>query len=129
MFDQLPHDRGYEPTWHPVSRLLFMAVLDGKSSTAEGSHAILHHLGDHAALPYDTVETAMKAASMVDTGVADLASLHQRLGEAMAKVGLPATPQQPSPHEGGMVSEFVLVHGVLGESRHAPLARWKLGRA
>lgn len=129
MFDQLPHDRGYEPTWHPVSRLLFMAVLEGKSSPTEGSHAILHHLGDHAALPYDVVETAMKAASMVDAGTSDLSSLHQRLGEAMAKVGLPVTTQQVSPGEGESVREFVLMHGVLGENRHVPLARWKLGSA
>lgn len=129
MFDQRPHDRGYEPTWHPVSRLLFMAVLEGKSSTTEGSHAILHHLGDHAALPYDVVETAMKAASMVDASTGDLASLQQRLGDAMAKVGLPATAQQVPPHDGGAVREFVLVQGLLGESRHVPLARWKLGGA
>ena len=129
MFDQLPHDRGYEPTWHPVSRLLFMAVLEGKSSTTEGTHAILHHLGDHAALPYDVVETAMKAASMVDASTGDLASLQQRLGDAMAKVGLPATAQQVAPRDGGAVREFVLVQGLLGESRHVPLARWKLGGA
>lgn len=129
MFDQLPHDRGYEPAWRPVSRLLFMAILEGKPSATEGSHAILHHLGDHAALPYDAVETAMKAASMVDPGTSDLASLHQRLGEAMAKVGLPATPQQLSPREGGTVRELVLVQGLLDESHDVPLARWKLGRA
>jgi hypothetical protein len=129
MFDQLPHDRGYEPAWRPVSRLLFMAVLEDKSSTTEGSHAILHHLGDHAALPYDVLETAMKAASMVDASTGDLASLHQRLGEAMEKVGLPVTTQQLLPGDGETVREFVLVHALLGESRHAPLARWKIGRA
>ena len=56
-------------------------------------------------------------------------SLQQRLGDAMAKVGLPATAQQVAPRDGGAVREFVLVQGLLGESRHVPLARWKLGGA
>lgn len=128
MFDQLPHDRGYEPAWHPVSRLLFMAVLEGKSPSPEGAHAILHHLGDHPALPYAIVEMAMKAASTVDALTSDLASLRQHLGHALVQAGLPATA--PSlPQDGGAVREFVLVQGLLGESRHVPLARWKVGHA
>lgn len=128
MFDQLPHDRGYEPAWHPVSSLLFMAVVEDKASATEGSHAILHHLGDHPALPYAVVERAMKAAATVDARTRDLASLRQHLGDALAKAGLPATAP-PLLQEGAAVREFLLVQGLLGGNCQVPLARWKVGHA
>ena len=132
MFDQLPHDRGDEPFRQPVSRLLFMAVIDDKTSTSKGSHTILHHLGDHPALPYGVVETAMKAVSHVDVSARDLASLHRSLGAAMEKVGLLSTSQSPSlssSYDGGTARENVLVQEMLGGICKVPLARWKVGRA
>ena len=128
MFDQLPHDRGHEPAWHPVSSLMFMAVLEDKTSATERSHALLHHLGDHPALPYAVVERAMKAAATVDKRTRDLALLRQHLGEALAQAGLPATARSLL-EEGGTVREFVLVQGLLGGNCQVPLARWKVGRA
>ncbi len=128
MFDQLPHDRGDEPIWHPVSSLMFMAVQEGKASATGGAHAILHHLGDHPALPYGVVERAMKAAATVDARISDLAMLRQHLGEALGRAGLPSTNSSLL-SDGGAVREFVLVQGLLSGSCQVPLARWKVGRA
>lgn len=84
---------------------------------------------------------------LVLRGGDDLAALmafQQALGEAMAKVGLGrwverrftphvtllyddiAVGERPIEPIGWTVREFVLVHSLLGQTRHVPLARWPL---
>jgi RNA 2',3'-cyclic 3'-phosphodiesterase len=78
--------------------------------------------------------------------VAALESFQRDLGNAIHKVGLGTkTEQRFKPHVtllyddqpvveqavepiGWTVHEFVLVHSLLGQTRHIPLARWKLRR-
>jgi RNA 2',3'-cyclic 3'-phosphodiesterase len=79
-------------------------------------------------------------------GVAALESFQRDLGNAIHKVGLGTKAQQRfKPHVtllyddqsvvehavepiGWTAHEFVLVHSLLGQTRHIPLARWKLRR-
>jgi 2'-5' RNA ligase len=79
-----------------------------------------------------------------DDGVAALAAFQQTLGRALQKAGLLAANPHYTPHVTLLydnrfvppgtiepirwkVSEFVLVHSLLGRTRHVPLARWLLG--
>ncbi|GAC1413113.1 MAG: 2'-5' RNA ligase family protein [Burkholderiaceae bacterium] len=76
-------------------------------------------------------------------GVAALAAFQQTLGRALRKAGLAAANLHYTPHVTLLydnrfvplgiiepirwtVNEFVLVHSLLGRTRHVPLARWSL---
>jgi 2'-5' RNA ligase len=77
-------------------------------------------------------------------GVAALSAFQRTLGEALVRVGLArrieprftphltllyddqAVPEQPVEPVRWTVSEFVLVHSLLGRTRHLPLGRWPL---
>jgi RNA 2',3'-cyclic 3'-phosphodiesterase len=77
-------------------------------------------------------------------GVAALTAFQQALGTALEKAGLGSRAKSPyTPHVtllygnhsvagqavetvGWTVHEFVLVHSLLGRTRHVPLARWPL---
>lgn len=77
-------------------------------------------------------------------GVAALGAFHRTLGEALVHVGLArrvearftphltllyddqAVPEQPVEPVRWTVSEFMLVHSLLGRTQHLPLGRWPL---
>lgn len=77
-------------------------------------------------------------------GAERLMSFQQNLGDALKKAGLgryvspqftphvtllydmKTIPREPADPEGWMVSEFVLVHSLLGQTRHVQLGRWPL---
>jgi 2'-5' RNA ligase len=76
-------------------------------------------------------------------GCGALAALHQALGAALENAGLVSAPSRYKPHVTLLYDnryvperaiepivwtahEFVLVHSLLGRSRHTPLARWPL---
>lgn len=77
-------------------------------------------------------------------GVASLIAFQQTLGDALKKTVLgrwakPAytphvtllyddrsVPEQPVPAVSWTASEFVLIHSLIGQTLHAPLARWPL---
>ena len=78
-----------------------------------------------------------------DDGVAALTAFQQTLGTALEKAGLGRANSRYTPHVtllydnrfvpvraiepiGWTVREFVLVHSLLGRTRHVPLARWPL---
>lgn len=78
-----------------------------------------------------------------DEGRADAILLRKKIREAVASRGLPCGPDRFNPHVTLMrgraarpdeivetirwhVSEFVLIHSLVGESRHEVLARWPL---
>lgn len=78
-----------------------------------------------------------------DEGVAALAAFQQTLGSALETAGLGKPNPHYTPHVtllydnrfvpmqaiepiGWRASEFVLVHSLLGQTRHIPLARWPL---
>jgi hypothetical protein len=148
MFDQRPDERG-AGFGSLTNRLLFMILPEtGRLEITLGE------VGDLPALPYDVVDRAIQAASMVDMprftltldrgplqgngGVAELLALQQRLGEAMKKARLDGAWRHPMPHvtllgdvpnPGGqlVVRDFALVQWPLGRTRCFPLARWELG--
>ncbi|SFB19847.1 2'-5' RNA ligase [Collimonas sp. OK607] len=78
-----------------------------------------------------------------DDGVAAVTAFQQTLGRALQKVGIAAASVHYTPHVTLLydnrlvpagtiepirwrVSEFVLMHSLLGRTRHVPLARWSL---
>jgi hypothetical protein len=126
MFDQLPGERGFD--FVPVTTSLHFTVASGVAL------ASIHGL---PALPYDTVDAAMKVASTLEapavTGVEGLLALQRELGAALKGAGLGAelTPRvalldraRPGDRR---ISEFALVQSLPGHDRYVPLGRWSLG--
>jgi 2'-5' RNA ligase len=146
--------------------------LTGRPIAAERLHVSLRSVGEYAGLPRGIVAAAREAAGRVTMpafgvafdraasfggrsgsrplvlrggdGVAGLMVLHQRLGMALAQVGLRcrANPQyephvtllygdrciveQATESVGWTVREFVLVHSLHGQTRYVQLGRWPL---
>ncbi len=81
-----------------------------------------------------------------EAGLAALVAFQQVLGLAMARTGLgrqvsktftphvtllydkALVPEVPIEAVGWTVSEFVLIHSLIGQTRHVPLGRWALAR-
>lgn len=149
--------------------------LRGRVLAEERLHVTLHHLGDHAGVPADVVAAACAAAAAVDAapfeavfdrvesfagrarrrplvlrgdaGVAGVAQLQSRLGDAMRRHGLArhvdarfvphltllyddrAVDAQAIEPVGWRVRGFALVHSLLGRSTYRVLARWPLRAA
>lgn len=126
MFDQLPGERGFD--FVPVTTSLHFTVASGVAL------ASIHGL---PALPYDTVDAAMKVASTIEApavaGVEGLLALQKKLGAALKAAGLGAdlTPQAAlldrARPEDRAISEFALVQSLPGHDRYVPLGRWSLG--
>ena len=146
--------------------------LKGRPLLTTRFHVSLYHVGDYAGLPRGVVAASCEAAATVampsfdvafdrtvsfngrsgsqpfvlrgGDGVAGLMVLHQRLGEALQKVGLWRWVKlQYEPHVtllyddrciaehavgavGWTVREFVLVHSLHGQNRYVSLGRWPL---
>lgn len=126
MFDQIPGERGFDfvPT---TTSLLFTVAPSLALASIDGLPA----------LPYDTVDRAMKAASTISMAVTQdisgLLTLQQTLGAALqaAGLGVHLTPSATLLHEGkGLgilpVREFALVQSLPERDRYVPLGRWSL---
>lgn len=147
-------------------------ALTGKPLAPDRFHITLFHLGDYFGLPETLVRSAMEAATTVtappfevlfdytesflgkshslpvvlraSTGIDQLMSFQQNLGDALKKAGLGRyvgtqfTPhvtllydmktvhREPVEPLGWTVGEFVLVHSLLGKTRHIQLHRWSM---
>lgn len=126
MFDQIPGERGFDfvPT---TTSLLFTVAPNLALASIDGLPA----------LPYDTVEVAMKAASTVSTaatpGIDGLLTLQRTLGAALeaAGLGVHLTPpaillREARNQETKTVREFALVQSLPDRDRYVPLGRWSL---
>lgn len=148
--------------------------LRGRVLAAERLHVTLHHLGDYAGVPASIVSAAGDAARAIEAapfdavfdhagsfagparsrplvlrgegGVAAIAGLQARLGEAMRRHGLArhvdagfvphltllyderTIDMQPIEPAGWRVRDFALVHSLLGRSTYRVLGRWPLQR-
>ena len=145
--------------------------LSGRPLANDRFHITLHHLGDHAGVRRDIVDSAGEAAQAVTTpafqvtfdkaasfhnggnnpfvlqggeGLEALKAFQRDLGLAMARAGLgrlvdktftphvtllydkQLAPERPIDPVTWTVSEFVLIHSLLGRTQHIPLARWRL---
>lgn len=126
MFDQLPGERGFD--FVPVTTSLHFTVASGVAL------ASIHGL---PALPYDTVDVAMKAASTIEApavaGAEGLLALQEKLDTALRAAGLgvdltPRTALLDRARPGDRaIGEFALVQSLPGHDRYVPLGRWSLG--
>lgn len=126
MFDQLPGERGFD--FVPTTTSLLFTVAPGLA---------LASIDGLPALPYDTVDKAMKAASTVSLpatqDVDSLLTLQRTLGAALqaAGLGVHLTPSATLLREGQdlgtlPIREFALVQSLPERDRYVPLGRWSL---
>ncbi len=126
MFDQLPGERGFD--FVPTTTSLLFTVAPGLA---------LASIDGLPALPYDTVDMAMKAASTVSMpAVQDMEgmlTLQHTLGAALQVAGLgvhltpPAILFSEGQGPGALpISEFALVQSLPERDRYVPLGRWSL---
>ncbi|MCA0248610.1 MAG: hypothetical protein LCH93_18505 [Proteobacteria bacterium] len=126
MFDQLPGERGFD--FVPTTTSLLFTVAPGLA---------LASIDGLPALPYDTVDMAMKAASTVSMPVAQdmdgLLTLQRTLGAALQAAGLGVHLAPPAMLLGEgqypctlPIREFALVQCLPERDRYVPLGQWSL---
>jgi hypothetical protein len=126
MFDQIAEERGFDfvPT---TTSLLFTVVPNLALASIDGLPA----------LPYDTVDVAMKVASTVSMPITQdmdgLLTLQRTLGAALqaAGLGVHLTPpaillREARNLDAQTVREFALVQSLPDRDRYVPLGRWSL---
>lgn len=126
MFDQLPGERGFD--FVPTTTSLLFTVAPGLA---------LASIDGLPALPYDTVDMAMKAASTVSMPVAQdmdgLLTLQRTLGAALQAAGLGVHLVPPAMLLGEgrdlrtlPIRAFALVQCLPEHDRYVPLGQWSL---
>lgn len=126
MFDQLPGERGFD--FVPTTTSLLFTVAPGLA---------LASIDGLPALPYDTVDMAMKAASSLSMPVAQdmdgLLTLQRTLGAALQAAGLGVHLPPPAMLLGEgrdprtlPIREFALVQRLPERDRYVPLGQWSL---
>lgn len=126
MFDQLPGERGFD--FVPATTSLLFTVAPGLP---------LASIDGLPALPYDTVDMAMKAASTVSMPVTQdmdgVLTLQRTLGAALQAAGLgahltlPAILLREGQQPGTLpIRTFALVQRLPERDRYVPLGQWSL---
>jgi 2'-5' RNA ligase len=171
-FAVVPDEGAARRTADIADRLRSLHGLKGRPLTIRRFHVSLHWLGDYDGVPRGIVTRAHDAASRISekpfplifdraatfsrlqgnhplvlrnaNAPTELATLHQKLLDAMNRAGLKAKgPKSLTPHMTLLyadqkivagpvepvewtVRDFVLIHSIVGESRYVRLGQWRL---